>query len=141
MKFDRLERNIAQKCAPVDAIQRYERMLHTSYSFEEVGGPFVGMNPAQVLREIDPIQWQIGLNTYCATWAWMKVGPSYYLIEDVQSCVDDELNELDVDLSILERRGSSDQNERAIQVANFKEYIAAVQSYVPNHTSKSTKPV
>jgi hypothetical protein len=112
---------------PVKAVEEFNAHLVRQYQplFRvEVGGPFSDMNPATVLREIDPLIWQMELNRFCRKNCYCKIGQHYYDwldAEDAGSEVIAMINNRIHELRNKQTHGDPHEFETfAIQIANLQ---------------------
>ena len=94
-----LEGNGAEEVDTDAAEGRFEDTLNELYSFECVGGSFAGMDPARVLKEMDPTAYRIGLNEQLndmeKNGELVLIGPIFYWKEDVDEAIEQLEEELE----------------------------------------------
>jgi hypothetical protein len=97
-----LNAHIASECRPVDVERRYADMLDEIYSFDKVGGPFAGMLPSCVLREVDPTAYRCGKNDWLDSEDITEVDGEYYDNDDLDRAKAEFIEGKESELSDLE---------------------------------------
>ena len=92
---------VTEECQAVDLEQNYIDMLNECYSFDSVGGPFKGMQPADVLKEVDPTAYRCGFADYEREDTY-EIDAETYLISDVDAARDEYIETLENEISALE---------------------------------------
>lgn len=132
--LDTVKRLLNQNSESVDAIRGYDCELFEKYKigFINLGGPFASMNPATVLKEIDPLFWQGGLTDYLRRNSLVEANGKYYKVDDAEEIAADVAESLRND-SFITRRGSMNFEEKAVKLAEISYQIDCIQRYInPN---------
>jgi hypothetical protein len=58
----RVEERVKEELSSIDMEQRFRDSLDECYDFDQIGGPFAGMQASRVLEEIDPIAFRCGVS-------------------------------------------------------------------------------
>ncbi len=114
--------HVCANCTPVDIEVAFDEMLRETYSFASVGGPFDMMDPATVLREMDPTAYRCG----CADWAdaegLVEVRGEQYRPADLEEAKEAFIDEKRDELAKAERAA---EDYEAREEANIDEGEAA----------------
>jgi len=95
--------HIESECSAVDREAVFDQCLDECYSFDSVGGPFAGMCPSSVLKEVDPIAHRCGVNDYFGTDdSYTEVAGETYLHADLEEARESFIEDLDADIAGLE---------------------------------------
>lgn len=97
-----LEQKIAADLDTIDRESRFDEMLNEVYSFDAIGGPFAHMQPARVLKEIEPVTYRCGVNDYADSENWIEVSGENYDGEQVEEKRDELIEELESEIEELE---------------------------------------
>lgn len=80
-----LEDRVREELKAVDVEDFYIDMLDDSYSFSSVGGPFKGLRPSHVLKAVDLIAYNVGMNDWLHSENLVEeIDGKYYIVDDVQ---------------------------------------------------------
>lgn len=101
--IERLNTHIAIECRAVDLEERLDQMLNDCYSFKDIGGPFASMDPARVLREMDPVAYRCALSDMSDGDGLLEVDGDTYEERDVESAKESFLDDLRSDLDDAEK--------------------------------------
>jgi hypothetical protein len=87
--------------SPIDEEEVFDEYLNEVYSFSLVGGPFSNLDPAEVLKEVDPMQYDISKNEFLNE-EYTEYKGEYWKTEDFQEAEEmyeeqEEINEDDED--------------------------------------------
>ena len=97
---------IEDELTPVDLEQLYDEMLDECYSFGNVGGPFMCMQPSRVLKEIDPTAYRCGFNdwmdSYRDAFASFDNGDTYYDRRELEDLIERVAESLECEAEDLE---------------------------------------
>ncbi len=93
-----IESNVTE----IDLEKRFDAMLDECYSFKNIGGPFAYMNPSDVLREVDPTQYRIGVSEMTEEEGIFEINNSYYDGEEVEKYKEEFKDDLESAASDLE---------------------------------------
>ena len=142
-----LEQKIADDLDTIDRESRFDEMMNELYSFDAIGGPFQHMEPARVLKEIDPVAYRCGVNDYADGENWIEVAGENYdgkevegkrdeLIEELESEIEDletEIEELEEEFETEER--SKEESQAEIDDKNAKiEILKECVERLKNHS-------
>jgi hypothetical protein len=139
--IEKLIEHIESECSAIDQEKMYDDMLDECYSFEKVGGPFESMLPSQVLLEVDPTAYRVGMADYFGTSDdYFEVGNNLYDKDEVEkardSFVEDlESSEADLESEIEDLEADEDASVQGLAakkraLAELQKDIEAVKQHV-----------
>ena len=106
-----LEQKIADDLDTIDRESRFDEMMNELYSFDAIGGPFQHMEPARVLKEIDPVAYRCGVNDYADGEEWIEVAGENYDAGEVDEKRDELIEELENEITDLETERDEELEE------------------------------
>ena len=92
-----IERILADEFTTVDMECAFDSMLDELYSFESIGGPFESMSPSHVLKEVDPVKYNVCLADFVDNEDFVNVGSDCYTRADYDAAEEIHESELDAD--------------------------------------------
>lgn len=122
--LEKFKRQVTATCVPVEARLALDALLNARYNFNAVGGPFVGMNVAQVLRIIDPLIYQMELNQYLKDELLLEIDGKYYTDDAVMGVGIDFVESLR-----FQAMNAPSGEEGAIERANLHEDIEQIRAF------------
>lgn len=119
----RLVSHVTSECPEVDMEERFCRTIDEIYSFKDVGGPFAYMTPSDVLREMSPTDFRMGVADQSDRENVYEIGNAYYDADKVEDARMEFLMELSRDLD----EAREEQEELAAIENHDTEELAEVQ--------------
>jgi hypothetical protein len=139
--IEQLIEHVQSECSAIDQEKLFDAMLNDSYSFEMVGGPFESMLPSEVLKEVDPTAYRVGIADYFgASDDYFEIENELYDRADVERAKDSFVEDLessatDLEKEIEEMEADEDPNIQELAakrrvLTELQRDIAAVNDHV-----------